>query len=82
MRDDLELHGRVQELLWAYPGGDELRIHCRRSDGSERQLLSRRRVDAEPSLIRALGDVVGAEAVRVEIATRAPADDFAVYSAD
>jgi DNA polymerase-3 subunit alpha len=81
-RDDLDLHGRVQEFLWAFPGSDEIRIHCQRRDGREAVLLSRRRVDVEETLLTSLRSLLGPEAVRVEIASRGSMDDFTAFSAD
>jgi DNA polymerase III alpha subunit len=80
--DDLALHGRAQELLWAYPGNDEIRIHCTGGDGKEKHLLSRRRVDAHETLLDALRELIGHDAVSVQIVTTTPVDEYAAYSAD
>jgi DNA polymerase-3 subunit alpha len=81
-RDDLELHGKVHDMLRAYPGNDAIYLHCDTPRGRRVLHPARLRVDAETSLVSALGALMGADAVRVEIVTRAHADDVAMYSAD
>ena len=81
-RDDVQFHGHVVDLLNAYPGDDEVHIHFTKADGTARPYHSRRRVDAEQSLLAALRSLIGADAARVEIVPPPTHDASMAYGTD
>jgi len=77
-----DMHGRLHDLLRAYPGGDVVLIHCQTAAGRRVLRPMFLRVDGDASLQAAVRALIGRDAVRVEAITLARPADYEQFSAD
>ncbi|MCA1725755.1 MAG: hypothetical protein LC748_16210 [Thermomicrobia bacterium] len=76
------MHGRLHDLLRAYPGSDVVLIHCQTPTGRRVLRPMFLRVDGDESLQAAVRGLIGRDAVRVETVTIGRSGDYEQFSAD
>lgn len=77
-----DLHGRLHDLLKAYPGSDVILLHCETPVGRKVLRPMFLRIDGDASLVAAVRALLGPEAVRVEVVAVPTVAEYEPYSAD